>query len=307
MILAFSGDRFLAEEAAAAELSQRGLRLGELPRLGGEGADISPAELLNLMSPSLFGEAAGLLDLAGQRPNKELLSALPQAAASGLLVVLDPSGPKTRAALYREHGEHKVLPAPQRLADLQAHVQERAQHMGLSLPRESAIYLAQAFGSDLASIASELGKLALLGGDLGRARVEQIVGKSVPGDSFALLEAITAGRKEAALTELRRLSEEDPFRLLGVFAWQYRLLAGLCGLLAQGGRVVPEQAASELGFKPYPVKKALPLARRLSESALREQLRALAEAERRAKNGGDPAAALTRLTLTLCALNRSKG
>lgn len=305
MILAYSGDRFLMEEAARHELRGRGLRLGELPRLGGDGEEISPGALLGAMTPGLFGDPAAVLDFAGQRPGKELLAATVQAARGGTLVVLDPNGPKTRAALYREHGEHRVLPAPVKPGDIAAWGQTRAREQDLKLDSGAALYLAEALG-DLASVAAELNKLALLrAGAWTRAEVEAVVGQPVPGDSFALLDAVTAGRPEAVTAQLRALEGEDPYRLLGVIGWQYRLLAGLVGLLATEN-IGAEAAAARLGQKPYPVKKALPLARRLGEAGLREQLRAVLEAERRAKGGGDAGVTVRQLVLSLCAMNAGR-
>lgn len=305
MILAYSGDRFLMEEAARHELRERGLRLGELPRLGGDGEEVEAGALLGAMTPGLFGDPAAVLDLAGQRPGKELLAAVVQAGAGGTLVVLDPNGPKTRAALYREHGEHRVLPAPSKAGDVAAWAGARGRDQGLNLDSAAALYLAEALG-DLASIAAELNKLTLLrAGAWKRAEVEAVVGQAVPGDSFALLDAVTAGRAEAATAQLRALEGEDPYRLLGVIGWQYRLLAGLVGLLAEGN-VSAEAAAARLGQKPYPVKKALPLARRLGERGLREQLRAILEAERRAKGGGDAGVTVRQLVLRLSALNAGR-
>ncbi|WP_161883750.1 DNA polymerase III subunit delta [Deinococcus alpinitundrae] len=296
MILAFSGNRFLVEEAAREVLAGRGLHLRDLPRVGGD--DVTPQTLATLLAPSLFGESAVLVDLEGVRPDKALLSAL--ATPGALVVVLDPLGAATRVKHYEQHGEHRAVPAPAKPGEVAAWASARAKQMKLKLEREAATYLAEVFGADLAGLSAELNKLVFVDEPLGRETLRRVVGREPPGDSFAMLGAATAGRTAEALKQLRQLlaSGEDPFKLMGAVIWQYSLVARSVALL-QGGRVSETEAAQRLGVKPYPAKKALEVARQLSERQIRAHLNHILSADLAMKRGLDVPAALERLLVQL--------
>jgi DNA polymerase III subunit delta len=297
LILAFSGNRFLIEEAAREAVSARGLHLRDLPRISGE--DVSAASLAPLLAPSLFGEAAVLVDLEGVRPDKALLEAL--ATPGALVVVLDPLGAATRVKHYLQHGEHQAVPSPSKPGEVSGWAVSRARGLGLKLEREAATYLGEVFGADLAGLSAELNKLIFLDGPLNRERVEAVVGREPPGDSFAMLGAATAHKPAQALAHLRRLtlSGEDPFKLLGAVVWQYSLVARSLALVQQGGRLSETEAATRLGVKPYPAKKALDVARTLTEPRIRTHLGHILDADLAMKRGLDPGAVLERLMVQL--------
>ncbi len=296
MLLGFTGNRFLLEEQARTTLLERGLRLRDLPRLSGE--EVTAAALAPLLAPSLFGDGAVVLDLEGVKPSKDLLALV--GAAPVTLAVLDPAAPASRVKLYQEQGQHFASAAPQKPSEVAGWTVKRARERGLKLEQGAALYLAEVFGPDLASIAGELNKLALLGGPPDREGVARVVGLEAPGDSFAMLDAATAGRPGEALSQLTRLLArgEDPYRLLGAVVWQYGLVAR-CVALRQEGIVGEQAAAARLGVKPYPAKKALEVAGRLSEAKIAAHLRRVAEADLAMKSGRSPALSLERLLVAL--------
>ncbi|MHA0038243.1 DNA polymerase III subunit delta [Deinococcus sp. PESE-13] len=296
-VLAFTGNRFLADETLRDTLSARGLSARDLPRFSGE--DVSAETLGPHLAPSLFGDGGVVVDFEGLKPDKALLELLSSAPVT--VAVLDEAPPATRLKLYQKAGEVIASAAPSKPGDVTGWVVTRAKKMGLRLERDAASYLAEVFGADLAGIAGELNKLELLGGALNRERVQGIVGREPPGDSFAMLGAATAGRPGEAVLQLRRLlgSGEDPFRLLGAVVWQYSLIARTVGLLQEEGRVNDAVAAQRLGVKPFPAKKALEVARRLSESRIRSHLGAILDADLAMKRGLDPQVALERLLVKL--------
>ena len=296
-MLAFTGNRFLADETLRDTLSARGLNARDLPRFSGE--DVNPQTLEPHLAPSLFGDGGVVVDLEGLKPDKALLELL--ASAPVTVAILDEAPPATRLKLYEKSGEVVASAAPSRPGDVTGWVVTRAKKMGLRLERDAAGYLAEVFGADLAGIAGELNKLELLGGALSRERVQSVVGREPPGDSFAMLGAATAGRPGEAVLQLRRLlaSGEDPFRLLGAVVWQYSLIARTVGLLQEEGRVSDAVAAQRLGIKPFPAKKALEVARRLSESRIRAHLGAVLDTDLALKRGLDPQVALERLLVKL--------
>lgn len=297
MILAFSGNRFLVEEAAREALAGRGLHLRDLPRVSGD--DVTPETLANLLAPSLFGESAALVDLEGVRPDKALLAAL--ATPGALVVVLDPLGAATRIKHYEQYGQHQAVPAPVKSGEVAGWAAARARQMKLKLERDAASYLAEVFGSDLAGLSAELNKLLFVDEPLDRELVQRVVGREPPGDSFAMLGAATAGQAAQALGQLRRLlaSGEDPFKLMGAVIWQYSLVARSVALLQGGGRVSETEAAQRLGVKAYPARKALEVARKLSERQIRAHLTHILDADLAMKRGLDVPAVLERLLVQL--------
>ncbi|WP_102126731.1 DNA polymerase III subunit delta [Deinococcus planocerae] len=296
-LVAFSGNRFLAEETLRETLASRGLNVRDLPRLAGE--EVTPQAVAPLLAPSLFGDGGVVVDLAGAKPDKALLDLL--ASAPVTVAVLDESPPATRVKLYESRGEHHPAPVPQKTGDVAGWVTQRAKRLGLKLDREAALYLAEVFGPDLTGIAGELNKLTLLDPPHGADLVRRVVGREPPGDSFALLGAATTGRPGEAVTQLRRLlaSGEDPFKLLGAVVWQYSLVARCVALTQEEGRVSEAIAAQRLGVKPYPAKKALDVARKLSEDKVRGHLARILDADVAMKRGLDPGATLERLIVQL--------
>ncbi len=298
MLLAFSGHAFLAEELARQTLVERGLNLRDLPRLGGE--DVRVETAAPLLAPSLFGDAALLIDLSGVKVAAGFMELLVKSGAT--VILLDPSPTATRLKLYDAQGEHHVSPTPVKAGDVAGWIARRAQSMRLKLDRDAALYLAEVFGADLAGIVAELNKLTLMDGSvLSRETVARVVGLEAPGDSFAMLGAATSGRPAEALGQLRRLlaSGEDPFKLLGAVVWQYSLVARTVALLENGERVTETVAAQRLNVKPFPAKKALEVARRLNEAKIRAHLGRILEADQAMKRGLDAAAVMERLMVQL--------
>ncbi|MPY65457.1 DNA polymerase III subunit delta [Deinococcus sp. SDU3-2] len=296
-LIAFTGNRFLAEEAMRDALTARGLPLRDLPRLVGE--EVTAETVAPLLAPSLFGDGGVVVDLAGVKPDKGLLELL--ASAPVTVAVLDESASAGRVKLYESRGEHIASPAPQKTGDVAGWVAQRAKKTGLKLDRDAALYLAEVFGPDLTGIAGELNKLALLDPPYSADLVRRVVGREPPGDSFAMLGAATTGKPGEAVTQLRRLlaSGEDPFKLMGAVVWQYSLVARCVALLQEEGRVTEALAAQRLGVKPYPAKKALEVARRLSEAKIRAHLARILDADLAMKRGLDPAVTLERLIVQL--------
>ncbi|GGK88651.1 DNA polymerase III subunit delta [Deinococcus radiotolerans] len=296
-LIAFTGHRFLADETLRDTLTTRGLNARDLPRVAGE--DVTADALGPHLSPGLFGDGGVIVDLEGVKPDKALLELLAGAAVT--VAVLDEAPPATRLKVYEGRGEVVASPAPSKTGDVAGWVTQRAKKAKLPLDRDASLYLAEVFGADLAGIAGELNKLALLDGPFTRDAVQRVVGREPPGDSFAMLGAATTGRPGEAVTQLRRLlaSGEDPFKLMGAVVWQYSLVARCVALQQEGGRVTEQVAAQRLGVKPYPAKKALDVARRLNEAKIRTHLGRILDADLAMKRGLDAGVALERLIVQL--------
>ncbi len=290
MVIAFTGDPFLAKEALLQEASLRGLTRFTEP---------TPEALAEALSPGLFGQAGALLDLreAGDgewKALKPLLENVPEGVA---VLILDPKPTTARAAFYRTR-ERRDFPTPKG-KDLVRHLENRAKRLGLRLPAGIAQYLASLEG-DLEALERELEKLALLTPPLTLEKVERVVALKPPVTGFDLVRAVLEGDAKRAFRHLKRLREEgeEPLRLLGAFAWQFALLARAWMLLEENPRPT-EGDLARLEAHPYAAKRAVELARSLTGNALKASLEALIDGERRAKEGKDPWLALERAVHTL--------
>lgn len=297
-LLVFTGHRFLAEEAMREEARQRELPLNDWPQFREE--EVSLQNIEPHLAPGLFGDGGLMVDLNGLKPDKTLLAALTSAQVA--VVLLDAKPLAARLKVYNKAGAEMITSAaPQKTGEITKWVLERAKKQQIKMGRDAAQYLADVFGSDLASIASELNKLTLLDGSFTQEQLKGIVGREPPGDSFSMLGAATTGQTKVAILQLRRLiaAGEEPFRIMGAVVWQYSLIARCVALMSEEGLMNEAAAAKKLGIKPYPAKKALSVARKINEKRMLEHLKHILEADVAMKSGLDAEKALERLIVQL--------
>lgn len=297
-LLILTGNRFLAGEMLREEAVKRQYPLHDWPQLGGE--EVAAQHLEPYLSPGLFGDGGVVVDLDGIKPDKTLLSMLTSAQVT--VIVLDAKPLVTRLKAYEKAGGEVISSAtPQKTGEIVSWIMARAKKQKIQLGRDAAQYLAEVFGNDLASIASELNKLTLLDGPFSQEQLQRIVGREPPGDSFSMLGAATTGQLKDAVLQLRRLMAlgEEPFKIMGAVIWQYSLIARCVALLVEEGRVNETVAAKKLGIKPYPAKKALAVARKLNEKRIHQHLKNILEADLAMKSGLDAEKALERLIVQL--------
>lgn len=129
-------------------------------------------------------------------------------------------------------------------------------------------------GSDTVRIANELAKLATYkkGAKIEKVDVSRMVAAEVSSDIFKTIDALA--RKDAALA-LKHLNDhwlagDDPLLILGMFAYELRVLLTLKESLEKGGPT---------GLKPFVVQKNLGAAKSFSRQELLALHRALAEAD----------------------------
>lgn len=290
MVIAFTGDPFLAREELFKEARLRGLARFTEP---------TPEALAEALTPGLFGAAGAMLDLreVGEgewKALKPLLEGVPEEVP---VLLLDPKPTTARAAFYRTR-ERRDFPTPKG-KDLVRHIENRAKRLGLKLPAGVVQYLASLEG-DLEALERELEKLTLLSPPLTLEKVERVVALKPPVSGFDLVRAVLDKDPKGALARLRRLKEEgeEPLKLLGAFAWQFALLARAWMLLKENPRPT-EADLARLEAHPYAARRALELAKGLSRETLREALDTLVAAEKRAKEGKDPWLALETAVLHL--------
>jgi DNA polymerase-3 subunit delta len=160
---------------------------------------------------------------------------------------------------------------PKEGAELLRWLAERATLLGAKLDTSAAQRLIGYVGADSRTLVNELGKLASYAGRGGRISadaVELLVQDGQEQSLFAFIDELSARRRGAALQSLRRLFDDGQAAtyILFMVARQVRILLGVKELAAQ--RLRPDDIASQLGQRPFVVRKALEQVRGFSDAEL---------------------------------------
>ncbi|MHC4619523.1 MAG: DNA polymerase III subunit delta [Planctomycetota bacterium] len=121
---------------------------------------------------------------------------------------------------------------------------------GKNLPREAAELLVELGGDELPRLYSEIDKLALFadaGKTITAGHIEKLVGHNRLFNAFAVIDAITAGRKGQAIDRLRKMFAEDKsaeYTTVGAFAYHFRRMFNAKVMLEEGH--YPNEIASRL-------------------------------------------------------------
>ena len=165
---------------------------------------------------------------------------------------------------------------------------EMARELGVDLERDAAEELCEILNGQLASIHTEIEKLAAYAGErrkIARADVDLLVVSEQKYDVWELTEMLAARQPSRALEFLDSLLREGeaPVQLLGAMAWMYRKLLEAQELPAG---TVGWQAASRLGMRGASAELAVTQSRKFPRIQLTRGLEALYEADNRLKSGG---------------------
>ncbi len=291
MIVAFTGDPFLARRSARRALRDRGVAPSEVVELG-EG--LLPEQIeAAVHQAGLFGATVLLLDFdaafegqAGVAPRAAAMKALASVPEDALVIVVDAKATAARQKTWRALGTLEHQPTP-RYAALRGWIAKEAEAHGVRTRGGVPAVLADLFGEDLPALAAEIDKLAVLDEVLDEARVRELVHRPASRDAFDLIDAVTAGNEATAVRTARLLLDagEAAPRILGALGWQFSLVARAVALRERDGDVAKAVAARTLGAAPYAAGKAMDIARRLDERALREVFGILLEVELAVKTG----------------------
>lgn len=182
--------------------------------------------------------------------------------------------------LAKEPAERAKLAAPLAF--------EMARELGVELERDAGEELAEMLNGELASIHTELEKLAAYAGDrrkITRADVDLLVVSTQKYNVWQLADMLAERKASQALEFLDALMREgEPLpQMLGALAWMYRKLLEAQELPAS---VNGWQAASKLKMRASAAEQAVRQSRKFPKAQLTKGLEALYEADRRLKSGG---------------------
>ena len=193
--------------------------------------------------------------------------------------------------------------APQE-AGLLTWVKHRARSFGYDLSSGAARKMVGRIGAKPGILAKELEKAMAYAGrenKITESMVGDLVGDMKVENAFSLTEALKEKKTEKALLLLQNQLDhgEDPIKILGLIAWQFRTLWEVKHY--QGQKYGVQKIAKQMGAKPFLVEKALQYTKNFNQSKLREGMKCLFEADRELKTSGrDPQGILEALLLRIC-------
>ncbi|CCQ90283.1 putative DNA polymerase III, delta subunit [Nitrospina gracilis 3/211] len=184
-------------------------------------------------------------------------------------------------------------------------IKNRAKSLGYTLETDAAQTLLSRIGPKPGILAQELDKVITFGGGnktLSQSAVAEVVGAIKLESVFDLTDALKEKNADRALHLLRNqlAHGEEPVKVLGMIAWQFRLIWEVKHHQQQ--RVPRQQIAKAMGQKPFLVDQALRFTGNFTERQLRNGFQSLSEADIELKSTGKaPEGILESLVLKLCA------
>ncbi|HEY0700626.1 MAG TPA: DNA polymerase III subunit delta [Micromonospora sp.] len=258
-----------------------------------EAGALTPGEVAEMLSPSLFGGRRVLVVRSGQDARKDLVAALLGYVANPdpevHLIVTHLGGNKGKAFAdgLRKAGA-TVVPA----GKLKGHrervgfVREEVRRAGGRCTEDAAEALIAAVGNDLRELASACSQLvADTDGRIGADTVGRYYQGRAEVSGFTVADAVMVGDVPAALEALRWALHRgvDPVPIADAIADGVRTVARV----SAAGRGNPYQLASSLGMPAWKIERAQKQGRGWSPEGLVDAMRAAAECNAAVKGGAD--------------------
>jgi DNA polymerase-3 subunit delta len=258
-------------------------------------AELSAADLAELTSPSLFGDARIVVVRSAQDAGKELAAAILSLAEEGdesvALVVAHAGGAKGKALLegLKGAGARVVEVSRVRSArDREQFVLDEIGAAGGSIDRDAAADLVASIGNDLRELATACTQLvADCGSHVTREQVAAYYRGRAESTGFAVADRACEGDVAAALETLRWAfaTGVEPVLISAALASNLRTL----GVVASAGRGSPDALAGQLGMPAWKIRRAQGWLKRWRPESLAAAVQAVATADAGVKGAGDDA------------------
>jgi DNA polymerase-3 subunit delta len=248
-------------------------------------SDLTPAELVELISPSLFAEGRVVVLAGAQDAGKEIADAvLDHARAPGdgiVLVVIHSGGGRSKvakelpAALRKAGAEVSECDKITRPADRETFVRAEVRRAGGKIDGAAIAALLETVGSDLRELSSAASQLvADTGGAVDEPAVRRYHTGRAEVTGFVVAEKAVNGDRAGAMEALRwaMLLGVPHVLVADALADAVRTVARVAAV----GRSDPFRLASELGMPPWKVKRALAQARGWSQEGLADAMQVVA-------------------------------
>lgn len=306
--LVLGEEEFLVERAVEAIVADARTAdpVAELRRF--RAAELTPYDLAECLSPSLFAEARVIVLLGVHEVGKDLAAAiLAQAAdlADGIVLVAVHAGGARGKALA---DALKAAGAAVTRCDRITRYEERADFVRAEVRRahgriapDAVGVLIEAVGSDLRELSAAASQLvADTAGTVDERAVRRYHRGRAESSGFAVADKAVAGDRAGALEALRwaLVLGVAPVLVADALADGLRTLAKVAG----AGRGDPNRLAGTLGMPPWKIRKAQSQVRHWHPDGLATAFAAAAEVNAEVKGvAADPGYALERAVLRICA------
>jgi DNA polymerase III subunit delta len=279
-----------------------------------EASALSPAEMAEMLSPSLFGGRRVLVVRSGQDARKDLVAALlayaeaPDPEVS--LVVTHAGGAKGKTLADGLRSAGATVVAAVRLTrhrDRVEFVRAEVRRLGGRCTEDAAETLLAAVGNDLRELAAACSQLISdTDGRIDADTVARYYRGRAEVSGFTVADAAMVGDVPAALEALRWALHVgvDPVPIADALADGVRTVARV----AAAGRGNTYQLASSLGMPPWKVERAQRQARGWTADGLVDAMRAAAYCNAEVKGGADDRGyALERAIFAMAAARQGGG
>lgn len=247
--------------------------------------DLTPAELIELLSPSLFAEGRVVVLGGAQDAGKEIAEAvLGHARDPGdgiVLVVQHSGGGRSKAAkdlpgaLRKAGAEVTECVKITKQSDRESFVRSEVRRARGKIDGAAVAALLETVGSDLRELSSAASQLvADAGGSVDEPAVRRYHTGRAEVTGFAVAEKAVNGDRAGAMEALRWAMQLGVPHVLvaDALADAVRTVARVAAV----GRADPFRLASELGMPPWKVKKALAQARGWNQDGIAEAMQVVA-------------------------------
>jgi DNA polymerase-3 subunit delta len=249
-------------------------------------SDLTPAELIELLSPSLFAEGRVVVLGGGQDAGKEIADAvLGHAREPGdgiVLVVVHSGGGRSKvakdlpAALRKAGAEVTECGKITKPADRETFVRAEVRRAGGRIDAPAISALLETVGSDLRDLSSAASQLvADTGGSVDEPAVRRYHTGRAEVTGFVVAEKAVNGDRSGAMEALRWAQQLGVPHVLVADALADAVRTVF--RVAAAGRSDPFRLASELGMPPWKVKRALAQARGWSQEGLADAMQVVAD------------------------------
>jgi DNA polymerase-3 subunit delta len=273
--------------------------------------DLSPGELDELVSPSLFAQMRVVVLDAAQDAGREVAEAILHYARNPIdgvaLIVVHAGGGRGKALAEGLRAAGAVVSSCARLTrfeDRVAFVREEVHRAGGRITTEAITALLDAVGSDLRELAAAAAALSAdTAGSVDEAAVRRYHRGRAEVSGFAVAEKVMSGDRAGALEMLRWAMQLGvPHVLIAdALADAVRTAARV----SASGHADPYRLANMLGLPPWKVKKAMAQARGWQPEGLAQAIQLVAAVNADVKGAAaDADYALERAVLALCAARR---
>lgn len=295
-------EEFLAERVRheiIEEIRRTSPEGASLPVTSMRAGDLTGPDLIDALSPSLFGEDRVVVitdaHSAGKEPADLLLHAAVDVAPGIWLIVMHSGKGRAQAVATKLKKIAQVHEVPTvKKHELMGWVTQEFRRHGVRVSPDISRAVAEGVGSDLRELASAVSQLVSdTNGKVTAEKVHEYYAGVAEVSGFDIADAACAGETSRAVASTRRALQlgTSPVALAAALAAKVGALARVYS--TRGGRQSAQALARELGMPPFVVEKTLKAARRWNGDAVSCAVILVADLEAEVKGqGGDPAFAI---------------